>query len=245
MSTPRYLPRVRNGAVAKRQARSKNPAKSSKALGAFSVGAGVPRSRQNSRWIPSRAVDRRRREGRGARVMWMMILIGVALAAGFVFALRSQINTYRIAQAEEQLKVKLDEYASQQKFLTRDQQRALSAGEIERAGKRNGLDHLKLDREEDQRNASARQVVSPVPSPRALQGDHQVNKAAISIRPGRPGLQAKVVRGVKTGKAAKVVRIVKVNAAKRESAANKARANVVKARKKKIADRRSRIEDRG
>ena len=28
-----------------------------------------------------------------------MILIGVALAAGFVFALRSQINAYRIAQA--------------------------------------------------------------------------------------------------------------------------------------------------
>ena len=234
MSTPRYLPRVRNGAIAKRQARSKNPAKSSKALGAFSVGAGVPRSRQNSRWIPSRAVDRRRREGRGARVMWMMILIGVALAAGFVFALRSQINTYRIAQAEEQLKVKLDEYSSQQKFLARDQQRALSADEVERAGKRNGLDHLKLDREEDRRNASAGQVVSALPSPRAGQGVRQVNNAPLSIRPGRPALQAKVVGGVKTGKAAKVVKVVKVNAVKRESAANKARANVVKTRKKRI-----------
>ena len=42
MRTPRYLPRVRNGAVAKRQTRSKNPAKSSKALGTFSVGAGIP-----------------------------------------------------------------------------------------------------------------------------------------------------------------------------------------------------------
>ena len=163
--------------------------------------------------------------------MWMMILIGVALAAGFVFALRSQINTYRIAQAEEQLKVKLDEYASQQKFLARDQQRALSAGEVERAGMRNGLDHLKLEREEDQSKASARQVVSPVPSPRAGQGDRLVNKAPLSIRPGRPALQAKVVGGVKTGKAAKVVKIVKVNAVKRESAANKARANVVKTKK--------------
>jgi hypothetical protein len=231
MRTPRYLPRVRNGAVAKRQARSKNPAKSSKALGAFSVEAGVPRSRQSSRWISSRAVDRRRSEGRGARVMWMMILIGVALAAGFVFALRSQINTYRIAQAEEQLKVKLDEYTSQQKFLARDQQRALSAGEVERAGMRNGLDHLKLEREEDQSKASARRVVSLVSSPRAGQGDRQVNNAPLSIRPGRPALQAKVVGGVKTGKGAKIVKIVKVNAVKRESAANKARANVVKTKK--------------
>ena len=236
MRTPRYLPKVRNGAVAKRQARSKNPAKSSKALGAFSVGAGILRSRQNSRWISSRAVDRRRNEGRGARVMWMMILIGVGLAAGFVFALRSQINTYRIAQAEEQLKVKLDEYTSQQKFLARDQQRALSAGEVERAGKRNGLDHLKLDREEDQPNASAGHIVSPVPSPRAGQGARQVNNAALSIRPGRPGLQPKIVRGVKTEKTAKIVKVVKVNAMKRESAANKARANVVKTRKKRIED---------
>src|SRR5262245_34408086 len=177
MRTPRYLPGVRNGAVAKRQARSKNPAKSSRALGTFSIGAGTPRSRQNSRRISSRAFDRRRSEGRGARVMWMMILIGVALAAGFVLALRSQINTYRIAQAEEQLKAKLDEYSSQQKFLTRDQQRALSAGEVERAGRRNGLDHLKLDREEDLRNASARLVVSPLPSPRAGQVDRQIDKA--------------------------------------------------------------------
>jgi hypothetical protein len=168
--------------------------------------------------------------------MWMMILIGVGLAAGFVFALRSQINAYRIAQAEEQLKVKLDEYASQQKFLTRDQQRALSAGEVERMGKRNGLDHLKLDREEDQRNDSAVRVVSPVPSPRAVQGARQVNNGALSIRPGRPGIQTKVVGGVKTGKAAKVVKVVKVNAVKRESAANKARANVVKTRKKRIED---------
>jgi hypothetical protein len=96
---------------------------------------------------------------------------------------------------------------------------------------RNGLDHLKLEREEDQSKASARRVVSLVSSPRAGQGDRQVNNAPLSIRPGRPALQVKVVGGVKTGKAAKVVKIVKVNAVKRESAANKARANVVKTRK--------------
>jgi hypothetical protein len=168
--------------------------------------------------------------------MWMMILTGVALAAGFVFALRSQINAYRIAQAEEKLKMKLDEYSSQQEFLTRDQQRALSAGEVERAGRRNGLDNLKLDREADQRSASARRGVFLVPSPlRAPRVDQSprpvINATPPSIRPARLGSQAKLVRGVRTEKAAKVVRVVKLNAAKRESAANKARANVVKTRK--------------
>jgi hypothetical protein len=179
--------------------------------------------------------------------MWMMILIGMALAAVFVFALRSQINTYRIAQAEEQLKMKLDEYSSQQEFLARDQQRALSAGEVERAGRRNGLDHLKLDSEADLRNASDRRTVSRVTSPllRAGQSDRPAINASRSIKPVRSDSQAKVVLGVKTGQAAKVVKAVKLNAAKRESAANKARANVVKTRKKKIEGRRSRTEDRG
>jgi hypothetical protein len=173
-----------------------------------------------------------------------MILIGVALAAGFVFALRSQINAYRIAQAEEQLKTKLDEYSSQQEFLTRDQQRALSADEVERAGRRNGLDNLKLDREADRHNASVRQVVSRVPSPslRAGQSDRPAINAprlaprlAPSLAPGpikpvRPVSGAKVVRGVKTGKAAKVLKVVKLKPVKRESAANKAKANAVKTR---------------
>jgi hypothetical protein len=175
--------------------------------------------------------------------MWMMLLTGVALAAGFVFALRSQINAYRIAQAEEQLKTKLDEYASQQEFLTRDQQRALSAGEVERAGRRNGLDHLKLDKEADRHDASVRQVVSRVLSPSLQAG--QSDRPAInsprwaprSTKPVIPVSQAKVVRGVKTGKAAKVVKVVKLSPVKRESAAGKARAKVVKTRKKRIDDR--------
>jgi hypothetical protein len=40
------------------------------------------------------------------------------------------------------------------------------------------------------------------------------------------------VKTVKTGKAAKVVKVVKLNAAKREGAANKARVNVVRTRKR-------------
>src|SRR5215831_20358980 len=181
MRTPRYLPGVRNGAVVKRRARSKNPAKSSWALGMFSIGAGTPHSRQNSRRFSSRALDRRRSEGREARVMWMMILIGVALAAGFVFALRSQINTYRIAQAEEQLKSKLDEYSSQQEFLARDQQRALSAGEVERAGRLNGLDHLKLDRGPAQRDSLVRRAVSQAPPVRAPRADQRDRLAVNTI----------------------------------------------------------------
>jgi hypothetical protein len=176
--------------------------------------------------------------------MWLMILTGVALAAGFVFALRSQISAYKIAQAEEQLKMKLDDYTRQQKFLTLDQQRALSASESERAGRWNGLDQIRLDREAARGAAPVQRPVSapPVRAPQADQDNRLGDRLAPDVRDGfrsikRPvgsGSQAKapkLVKAVKTGRAAKVVNVVKLNAAKRESAANKARANTVKTRK--------------
>ncbi|HZF41281.1 MAG TPA: hypothetical protein VE715_20830, partial [Blastocatellia bacterium] len=164
--------------------------------------------------------------------MWLMILIGMALAAGFVFALRSQINTYRIAQAEEQLKTKLDEYTRQQQFLALDRERALSASESERAGRWNGLEHIRLDRDATQRDASAQRLISPPPvrAPQADQNHRLGDRLAADARNGsrsikrpvRTGSQAKaakLVKSVKTGKSAKVVNVVKLNAAKREGGA--------------------------
>jgi hypothetical protein len=237
MRTPRYLPGVRNGAVAKRQGRSKNPATSK----AFSGGPSIRRQRPNSRLVSSRAGDKRQGEGRGARVMWLMILSGVALATGFVFALRSQINAYRIAQAEEQLKTKLDEYSRQQKFLALDQQRALSASESERAGRWNGLEQIRLDRETTRGAVSGQRIVS-LPPVKAPQGDQSRRLAADGRtesrpvdRPARTGSQAKaakLVKGVKSRKNAKVVNVVKLNAAKREGATSKSGAGAVRVKKR-------------
>jgi hypothetical protein len=111
--------------------------------------------------------------------MWMMILIGTALSAVFIFALRSQINTHKIAQAEERLKTKLDEYASQQKFLALDQQRALNTDESDRAGRRGGLDQLRLDRAA-QPGAIVNQVPSPLKAPQTGQKAVKVVKVVKS-----------------------------------------------------------------
>jgi hypothetical protein len=141
----------------------------------------------------------------------MMILSGVALAAGFVFALRSQINAYRIAQAEEQLKTQLDEYARRQKFLSLDQKRDMSIDESDRAGRWNGLEHLKLDRETIPRDAVVQKVVS------ATEGRN---------RPLRAGSHPKPAKPVKAAKAAKAAQVVKLNRA------NKTKAEIAKSRKR-------------
>ncbi|HEX5085238.1 MAG TPA: hypothetical protein VFY40_24640 [Blastocatellia bacterium] len=152
--------------------------------------------------------------------MWLMILAGVALAAGFVFALRSQINAYRIAQAEEQLKSQLDEYTRQRQFLNRDKERAMNAGEGDRAGKWNGLEHLKLDRASSERGVLVRKIVpvEPVKAPGADQNDRSIKRP---VRAGSQAKDAKLVKGVKTGKTANVVNVVKLKARNKTKADNK------------------------
>ena len=217
MRTPRYLPGVRNGVVAKRQSRAKNPSTSK------TLSVSASRRRRSSPRL-SIGVRHRRHVGgedRGSRVMWLMILVGVALAAGFVFALRSQINAYKIAQAEEQLKMQLDEYARQQKFLTVDQRRAMSISDGHSAT-RYGLDHLKLDRESDRREASARKFIPASPVRAAQDGDQNGRPAAggrngsrpekRSPRIASPAKTAKPGPAVKTGKPAKIVNVVKLKA---------------------------------
>lgn len=176
----------------------------------------------------------------------MMILIGMTLAAGFVFALRSQVNVYRIGQAEERLKTKLDEYSSQQKFLTLDQQRALNTSESDRVGKRNGLDQLKLDQPAYPPSASMQRIIHQIPeparspearssqaeSPQAgqttrLNGNHQ-NRTRSTMRQIKPNPREKAV---KTVKAAKVVKVVKSNVKKANAAPNRSRTTAVKAKK--------------
>ncbi|MBO0858880.1 MAG: hypothetical protein J2P21_10495 [Chloracidobacterium sp.] len=190
-------------------------------------------------------------EGRGSRVMWLMILIGVGLAAGFVFALRSQINAYRIGRAEEQLRMKLDEYSGQQKFRALDLAGALSADESDRAARLNGLDNLRLERVNQVRPETPKSetprggkliYIPPVKAPKANQNDRLGdggNGGRSSNRPVERSLRSnsqpnlgKVGNAVKTGKTAKLVKVVKLKSGPRESSANKAKANVTKTKQR-------------
>jgi hypothetical protein len=96
---------------------------------------------------------RRRSKGKteerehGSRVFWLMVLAGGVLTTGFLLGLRSQIAARQLNQAEERLKDEFDRYASQRKFLSLEQQRALSPRESERAVKEAGLAQLKFDKQ--------------------------------------------------------------------------------------------------
>ena len=196
MRRQRYQPGIQNGPVAKRRTGSKNSA-TSKAFAATRTSS-RRHTNQFSNRLSNRPGRRRHDEGRGSSVMWMMILVGAAISAVFIFALRSQINTHKIAQAEERLKLKLDEYASQQKFLAIDQQRALNTTESDLVGRRNGLDQLKLDRA-DRPSVIVNQVPSPLKSPQAGQKAAKVVKVVKSsaAKPNAaksPKMKARVVK---------------------------------------------------
>jgi hypothetical protein len=231
MRTKRYLPRIQNGSVVKRQTRSKNPATSR----AFSAQKSVVQTR--SRVRPNQIGAGSNAEGGGSRVMWLMLMVGIGLSAVFVFALRSQINAYQLGRAEEQLREKLDQYAAQQKFLTLDQQRALNTSESDRAGRAGGLNQLKLDQQSamhapsvgkavHQNSDPVRQDPEPVgqnsdsdkQSQAGQKGNHQEVPRSIK-QPSKPSQNgpSQNVKAAGTAKAVKVMKVVKImkpNAAK-------------------------------
>jgi hypothetical protein len=115
MKAQHIRPRVQNGPITRRRA---------------------PRAASNAPGAEKRPSD--------SRVFWLMALAGSVLTVGFLLGLRSQIAAHQLNQAEEKLKNQLDRYASQEKFLALEQQRARSPRESERARKESGLEQLKL-----------------------------------------------------------------------------------------------------
>ncbi len=172
MRVQQRSPRFQNGPVAKRQIRSKASAVSK----AFGVSKGASRrSRSSSNRGSNRAASHHQYGAqRGSKIMWMMVIIGTILAAGFIFALRSHINTHKLGQAEEELRARLDEYADHQKYLMVDQQRALSAAESERASKQAGLSQLKLNQPDELRNSSPRPVYAAQTAPQKTSSAQRV-----------------------------------------------------------------------
>lgn len=116
-------PRVRSGSIAKRRT--------------------PPIAREAAR--PSLARRRRRAEQeQGTSVLWLLMMIGGVVAAGFIFALRSQHTVHQLDQAEAQLRNDLERIATYQRHLALEQQRALSVRESEQMAKQSGLIQPKL-----------------------------------------------------------------------------------------------------
>ncbi len=85
---------------------------------------------------PRRKSEKR---GQGARVIWLMMILGSLVASGFLLAQRSQINTHQLRQAEETFKTQLDEMTNQQRYLALEKERATNAQESDRIAKQAGL----------------------------------------------------------------------------------------------------------
>lgn len=132
MRAQTYRPRIQNGTVAKRRNRT--------------VVTKIAGRRSSSRRSSSRRQKKERQ--REPNVLLILMLIGAFVAAGFVLALRSQINSRHLGQAEAQLRGELDEIANRQRYEILEQQRALSPRESDRAARQAGLIQPRFNRPE-------------------------------------------------------------------------------------------------
>jgi uncharacterized protein HemX len=126
MRAQTYRPRVQNGPITKRAKRTVSSKTSER---------GASARRKPDRGRPSR--KRSRQEG--SNLFMSLVLVGALVAAGFVFALRSQISARQLGQAETRLRSELDDIANRQRYEVLEQQRAMSLTESSRAAKEAGL----------------------------------------------------------------------------------------------------------
>jgi hypothetical protein len=126
MRAQTYRPRIQNGPITKRSKRTAS-------------------SKASERRAPARRAPNRgrrsykRRQHEGSNLFLTLIFIGAFVAAGFVFALRSQISARQLGQAETKLKSELDDIANRQRYVVLEQQRAMSLNESDRAAQQAGL----------------------------------------------------------------------------------------------------------
>jgi hypothetical protein len=132
-----YRPRIQNGTVTKRK-RSVD----SKASGRRGASRHSSNTSQASRQGGRR---RKNRKEEGSNLFLTLVMVGALVAAGFVFALRSQINAREFGQAEQRLRNELDEIADQQRYEVLEQQRTMSLPESDRAAQQAGLIQPRLN----------------------------------------------------------------------------------------------------
>jgi hypothetical protein len=139
-----YRPKVQNGTISKRN-RSTGSEKASR-----------PSARRGKR-------QKNRREVReeGPNLFLTLVMVGALVAMGFVFALRSQINTRQLGQAEERLKSELDDIADQQRYDVLEQQRTMSLQESDRAAQEAGLIQPRFNQPEPKAKARSSQDEIP------------------------------------------------------------------------------------
>ncbi|HMY72855.1 MAG TPA: hypothetical protein PLQ88_13645, partial [Blastocatellia bacterium] len=127
MTAQNYRPKVSTGSLAGRRTVS-------------SKSTTTTRSRNSSQ--SARKSDAR---GQGARVLWILMIVGGLIGSGFVMAQHSQINVHQFRQAEEKVKNQLDELTNQQRFLALEKESAINTQESDRIAKQAGLQQLKLE----------------------------------------------------------------------------------------------------
>jgi hypothetical protein len=153
MRAQTYRPRIQNGTITKRPKRT--------------VSSKASERRASARRAPNRGRrSHKRSRQEGSNLFMTLVFIGALVAAGFVFALRSQINARQLGQAEMRLRSELDDIANRQRYEVLEQQRAMSLSESDRAAQQAGLIQPSFNQHKAQTKARTDQVaVSRNPAP--------------------------------------------------------------------------------
>lgn len=185
MKAQTIRPKVQNGSIARRAPRGETTAsrptvrRTTRSTVRKTAPAQTRTSRRRTKPETQREPD--------SKIFWMIIVLGTLLTAGFLFGVRSQINTLQLNQAEEKLRDQIDRYSAEQKYLNLDQQRALSPRSREQAVKESGLVQMKLDAQPKAFYTPAKLSLKPEAAPESADEETpQPASAPVAVATNKP-----------------------------------------------------------
>lgn len=156
------------------------------------------------------------KRGQGARVIWLMMIIGSLVASGFLLAQRSQINAHQLRQAEEKFRTQLDDMTNQQRYLALEKERATNAQESDRIAKQAGLIQPQLKKGNQvvaSQPSLAKSPVTTAPAEKAPVAAKQIVRSSVkpAVQPVTPAVKKAAGRAsMQSAQATLAVKPVKI-----------------------------------
>ncbi|MBS1790892.1 MAG: hypothetical protein JST85_24485 [Acidobacteria bacterium] len=144
------------------------------------------------------------RSGKGARPIWMMVIVGGLIGSIFILAQRFQMHTLHLKRMEEGLKSEIDTLASQQPYLNFQRDKAMSTQESQKVASEYNLNQPGLGRTVVRRAETETKTIEETEG-NARPALSKVAKAAnrqpvLTKQPVKGMKNTKVVLAIKTAK---------------------------------------------
>lgn len=150
------------------------------------------------------------KSGKGARPIWMMVMIGGLIGSIFIVAQRFQMHALHLKRVEEGLKSEIDTLASQQPYLNFQRDKALNTQESQKVASEYNLNQPGLGRAVVKRAEADSKAVEEAEGNAGPSSSKVAKAPGVAKAGGRqPALSKQSAKGMKNAKVVLAIKTAK------------------------------------